>query len=87
MMTKTVRSRFDHAVGETVEGCQILEKKVISPPDPVEKRRGIYDYLVAVPPVPANPRVRREAPPARESFTRSTPDELGGGLIRRFPSR
>jgi hypothetical protein len=87
MMTKTVRSRFNHEVGENVEGCTILEKKVISPPDPVEKRRGIYDYLVEVPPVLANGRASRQAAPARESFTRSTPVEMGGGVIRRFPSR
>lgn len=86
-MTKTVRSRFDHQPGETIEGCQILEKIVIAPPDLIEKRRGIYDYLVEVPPAMATTRVSREAAPTRDSYTRSTPDEMGGGLIRRIPSR
>ena len=45
-MTKTVRSRFNHEVGESVEGCRILEKTVVAPPNEVERRRGIYDYLV-----------------------------------------
>jgi hypothetical protein len=88
-MTKTVRSRFNHEVGESVEGCKIVEKIVVSPPDPVEQRRGIYDYLVEVPPA-AIAKTRapsRQAAPARESYTRSTPDEMGGRVIRRVPSR
>ena len=48
-MTKTVRSRFNHDVGESVEGCKILEKSIVAPPNEVERRRGIYDYLVVVP--------------------------------------
>ena len=91
IMTKTVRSRFNHEVGESVEGFKILEKSVIAPPDPVEKRRGIYDYLVEMPPTIVKPRspreAAREAPPTRDSFTRSTPDERGGRVIRRIPSR
>ena len=87
MMTKTIRSRFNHEPGENIEGCKILEKKIVIPPDPVERRRGIYDYLVEVPPATATSRRPHEAAPARESYTRSTPDEMGGGLIRRFPSR
>jgi hypothetical protein len=91
-MTKTVRSRFDHEVGGIVEGCIILEKQIISPPDPVEKRRGIYDYLVEVPPAAMKPESSRksDAPrksaPERGSFTRSTPDERGG-VVRRVPPR
>ena len=95
-MTKTVRSRFNHEVGETVEGCKILEKRMIMPPDPVEKRRGVYDYLVEEPPAVAKPRSSRQprterpaasATPEPQSFTRATPDERGGRLIRRVPSR
>ncbi len=92
-MTRTVRSRFDHEVGGTVEGCTILEKRTVIPPDPVEKRRGIYDYLVEVPPVAMKPEPRAEktsAPrktvPERGSFVRSTPDERGV-VVRRLPSR
>ncbi|MGA3235613.1 MAG: hypothetical protein ABSG03_04890 [Bryobacteraceae bacterium] len=95
MTTKTVRSRFNHEVGESVEGYKILEKIVVAPPDLVERRRGIYDYLVEVPPETVKPRssreaggvATREAAPARDSFTRSTPDERGGRVIRRIPSR
>jgi hypothetical protein len=99
MMTKTVRSRFNHEVGESVEGCKILEKIVVAPPDLVERRRGIYDYLVEVPPSVATSRPSRGAAPARgtaptreaaltrDSYTRSTPDERGGRVIRRIPSR
>ena len=88
-MTKTVHSRFNHEVGEKVEGCTIVEKRIVAPPNPVEGRRGIYDYLVEVPPVVVQSHgSRKTAPvPAKESFTRSTPDEIGGGVIRRFPSR
>ena len=87
-MTKTVRSRFNHEVGERVEGCTILEKRVVAPPDEVERRRGIYDYLVEVQPavVKASPS-REAAAPARDSYTRSTPEEMGARLIRRVPSR
>jgi hypothetical protein len=97
MMTKTVRSRFNHEVGESVEGCKILEKSIIAPPDLIERRRGIYDYLVEVPPEIVKSRTStsreagreaaREAAPARDSYTRSTPDERGGRVIRRIPSR
>src|SRR5262249_25717295 len=100
MLTKTVRSRFDHQIGENVEGCKILERRVVIPPDPIEKRRGVYDYLVEVPPAPEKPapRARRAASPSssspssssssapQESFTRATPEEMGG-VIRRLPSR
>jgi hypothetical protein len=46
MLTKTVRSRFSHEVGEKVEGCTILEKRVVIPPNEEERRRGVYDYEV-----------------------------------------
>jgi hypothetical protein len=90
MITKTVRSRFSHEVGEKVEGCTILEKHVVIPPDPVERRRGVYDYLVEVPPVPEKSRSPRRAAAAAGSkadHTRATPDEMPNGLIRRLPSR
>jgi len=86
-MTKTVRSRFNHEVGERVEGCTILEKTVVAPPNETERRRGIYDYLVEVLPTVVKPPTGRQAAPTRDSYTRTTPDEIGGGLIRRFPSR
>ena len=96
-MTKTVRSRFNHDVGESVEGCKILEKSIVAQPDPVERRRGIYDYLVEMPPAVVKTRPAREAAssregsrevmPARDSYTRATPDEMGGRVIRRVPSR
>jgi hypothetical protein len=88
-MTKTIHTRFNHEVGEMVEGCKILEKSILSPPDPVERRRGIYDYLVEVPPTMVAPRrpSRREPAPNRDSFTRCTPDEHGSRLTRRIPSR
>ena len=78
-----------------MEGCVILERKVIMPPNPVERRLGIYDYLVEVPPAPEKPvkgsRPRETRKPAMsapsEGFTRATPDEHGGGLIRRMPQR
>ena len=97
MLTKTVRSRFSHEVGEKVEGCTILEKIVVAQPVPAEQRRGIYDYIVEVPPAPAKePRKRasrtgssepssRQTTP-QEGFTRASPDEMGG-VIRRLPSR
>jgi len=97
MITKTVRSRFPHEVGEKVEGCVILERRVVIPPNPAEMRRGVYEYVVEVPPAPAPaPKSRsprppsqpaREPAPAQESFTRATPEEMGGRLIRRLPSR
>jgi hypothetical protein len=86
-MTKTVRSRFNHEVGENVEGCKILEKSVIALPDEVERRRGIYDYLVEVQPAVVKATAARGAAPSRDSYTRSTPEEMGGRLIRRLPSR
>lgn len=100
MLTKTVRSRFSHEVGEKVEGCTILEKIVVAKPVPEEQRRGIYDYIVEVPPAPVKESRKRAAAPRpasssssnntrqtpSEGFTRATPDEMGG-VIRRLPSR
>lgn len=95
MLTKTVRSRFNHEVGEKVEGCTILEKRVVIPPDEAERRRGVYDYEVEVPPLVEKPRASRgSARPARvasnsatpDSYTRTTPEEMGS-VIRRIPSR
>ncbi|HEY1338422.1 MAG TPA: hypothetical protein VGF59_12970 [Bryobacteraceae bacterium] len=97
-MTKTVRSRFNHEVGEKVEGCTILEKRVIIPPEPAERRLGVYDYVVEAPPEPApapKTRVSRKSAPAEKpsrtapepgSFTRATPEEVGS-VIRRLPPR
>jgi hypothetical protein len=96
-MTKTVRSPFNHEVGGKVEGCTILEKRVVIPPNPDEKRRGIYDYVVEVPPTPAGvsgakaakTRTPKPAPAPKEGsagFTRATPEEVGG-VIRRIGSR
>jgi hypothetical protein len=88
-MTKTIRSRFNHEIGEQVEGCTILEKRVVIPPDPRERRLGVYDYLVEAPPQVAKERGRQKpaARPDPGSFTRSTPEEMGGRVIRRVPSR
>jgi hypothetical protein len=97
MLTKTVRSRFNHEVGEKVEGCTIIEKIVVAPPVPAEQRRGIYDYIVEVPPAPVKETRKRSPRPASgpttrassapsEGYTRATPDEMGG-VIRRLPSR
>src|SRR5437763_3386871 len=98
-LTKMVRSRFDHEVGEQVEGCTILEKRVIIPPEPRERRLGVYDYLVEAPPVVVKPRAPQKSSTSRssrsqssedsaqDSFTRATPEEMNGRLIRRIPSR
>lgn len=89
-MTKTVRSRFNHEVGSQVEGCTILEKTVIIPPNPAERRLGVYDYLVEAPPAPMKasaPSKSSSAASAKGSFTRATPEEMGGKVIRRVPSR
>ena len=95
MLTKTVRSRFSHEIGEKVEGCTILEKRVVIPPNEVERRRGVYDYEVEVPPMVEKPRTSRAvaaaarsaAPASPASFTRGTPEEMGSAVIRRIPPR
>jgi hypothetical protein len=91
MTTKTIRSRFDHQIGDLVEGCKVIERTVVIPPNEAERRRGVYDFLVEVPPAPAAaPKARspeRKAPATeRESYTRCTPEEAGS-VIRRLPSR
>ena len=88
-MTRTVRSRSNVEVGQQVEGCTIVEKRVVIPPHARERRLGVYDYLVEVLPVTVKPReTQKPSPaPATDSFTRSTPDEMKGRLIRRLPSR
>jgi hypothetical protein len=87
-MTKTIRSRFDHEVGGTVEGCTILEKRIVIPPVLAERRRGVYEYLVDVPPIAmkSSGSSRKPVAPERGSFTRSTPGERAG-VVRRLPSR
>jgi hypothetical protein len=96
-MTKTVRSPFNHEVGGKVDGCTILEKRVVIPPDPVEKRRGVYDYLVEVPPLPVTARSGKgassrssKAKPSESQgsagYTRATPEEMGS-VIRRIGGR
>jgi hypothetical protein len=90
MLTKTVRSRFSHEAGEKVEGCVILEKRVVIPPNPAEKRLGVYDYLVEVPPTAVKPHAARETRHGNGSAsgagTRTTP-EMHGTVIRRVSSR
>jgi len=86
VMTKTIRSQFVHEVGEMVEGFVILEKRTVIPPVPLERRRGVYDYLVEVSPIPMKGASGRKAVPERGSFSRSTPDERAG-VVRRVPSR
>ena len=90
MLTKTVRSRFAHGKGEKVEGCVILEKRIVIPPEPTERRLGVYDYLVEVPPETAKPHSARAAAhsngSSRASGTRTTP-EMHGTVIRRMSSR
>jgi hypothetical protein len=99
-MTKTIRSPFNHEVGGTVEGCTILEKREVIPPNPAEHRRGVYDYLVDVPPLPVGARSGKaasartakaaKAAPAQAGeaagYTRATPEEMGS-VIRRIGGR
>jgi len=85
-MTKTIHSRFDHEVGGLVEGCTILEKRTLIPPEPAVRRRGVYEYLVEVPPIAMKGDSARKKVPERGSFTRSTPEQRSG-VVRRVPSR
>jgi hypothetical protein len=88
-MTRTIRSRFDHEVGGMVEGCTILEKCTVIPPEPAERRRGVYEYVVEGPQpaaIKSSDFSRKPVTPERGSFVRSTPDDRGG-VIRRVPSR
>ncbi|HLY20204.1 MAG TPA: hypothetical protein VKR61_23415 [Bryobacteraceae bacterium] len=86
MLTKTVRSRFAHEPGEMIEGCVILEKHTVIPPDEIERRRGVYDYLVEVPPMAEKPKAARVATAPAGTGTRMTP-EMHGTVIRRMSSR
>jgi hypothetical protein len=85
-MTKTIRSQFVHEIGGVVEGFTILERRTVIPPVPLERRRGVYDYLVDVPPAAMKGDTARKTVPERGSFTRSTPEERTG-VVRRLPSR
>ena len=92
-MTKTVRSPFNHEVGGTVEGCTILEKRVVIPPDPTERRRGVYDYLVDVPPLPesarsgktASSRPGKASSPRAASSASAAPAQGPAGFTRATP--
>lgn len=88
-MKKTIRSRMNCEIGQQVEGCTVLEKRIVIPPEPRERRLGVYEYVVEAPPAVEKPRASRRGASAPEppSFTRSTPDEMVGRLIRRLPSR
>lgn len=97
MMTETIRSRSNREVGQEVEGKTILEKRVVIAPDPVNKRLGVYEYVVAAsrqdkkPPSASNSNGRRTSNggsgSASEGSSRLTPEERGIGLIRRLGSR
>ena len=60
----------------------ILEKKIIIAPDPVNKRLGVYEYVVA-----SRETEKRPAATSGPDFVRQTPGERGLGLIRRLGSR
>ena len=84
-MMRTIRSRFNHEVGGMVEGCIILEKRIVIPPEPTTRRLGVYEYIVEGPPLAAkrsSNSPRKPLAPERGSFSRSTPDERAG-VIRR----
>jgi hypothetical protein len=85
-MTRVVRSQFDHEVGGTVEGCIILERRTVIPPLLAERRRGVYEYVVEVPPTPMQTDLARKVAPERGFFTRSTPGDRAG-VVRRLPPR
>jgi hypothetical protein len=91
MMTETIRSRSNREIGQEVEGKTILEKKVVIAPDPVNKRLGVYEYVVEVsrqdkkPPSASNG--SRRSGNGGEGSSRLTPEERGIGLIRRLGSR
>src|ERR1019366_2874060 len=77
VMTKTIRSPFNHEVGGTVEGCAILEKRVVIPPNPAEHRRGVYDYLVDVPPLPVGARSGKAASARTAKAAKAAPAQAG----------
>jgi hypothetical protein len=87
MITKTIRSRSRCEVGGKVEGCTVLEKSIIIAPDLIERRLGVYDYivefeapLVVAAKLKAKPKAkgRRKTAPATEpaSFSPSTAYEM-----------
>jgi hypothetical protein len=96
-MTETIRSRSNREVGQEVEGKTILEKKIVIPPDPANKRLGVYEYVVAAsrqdkkPPSATTAGSRSSHSSnhgdGNEGSTRLTPEERGIGLIRRLGSR
>ena len=91
-MTETIRSRSNREIGQVVEGKTILEKRIVIAPDPVNKRLGVYEYVVAVsrqdkkPPSASNGN-RGGSTTGGEGASRLTPEERGIGLIRRLNSR
>jgi hypothetical protein len=98
MMTETIRSRSNREIGQEVEGKTILEKRVVIAPDPVNKRLGVYEYVVAVSrqdkkPPSASTGTRASSSRGssnnggNEGSSRLTPEERGIGLIRRLGSR
>jgi|SRR6476469_7575110 hypothetical protein len=102
-MTETIRSRSNREIGQEVEGKTILDKKVVIAPDPVNKRLGVYEYIVEASkqdkkPPSASSSGSRSSSSGRSSASRSsnggdagstrlTPEERGIGLIRRLGSR
>jgi hypothetical protein len=97
-MTETIRSRSNREIGQEVEGKTILEKRVVIAPDPVNKRLGVYEYIVEASkqdkkPPAASSSGNRSSSNGRSSSggdagsTRLTPEERGIGLIRRLGSR
>src|SRR5690348_6282436 len=100
MMTETIRSRSNREIGQEVEGKTILEKKIIIAPDPLNKRMGVYEYVVAAsrqdkkPPAASSSRSSSNGASTKSNSnggnagsTRLTPEERGIGLIRRLGSR
>jgi hypothetical protein len=96
-MTEMIRSRSNREIGQEVEGKTILEKKVVIAPDPVNKRLGVYEYVVAAskqdkkPPSASSrngsPAGSRASAVGSAGSTRLTPEERGVSLIRRLGSR
>ena len=81
-MSKTIRSRSNREIGQEVEGKTILEKRVVIPPDPVNRRLGVYEYTVA-----SRLSENKPSPANTTGFVRQTPEEHGGGVTRRINSR
>ena len=85
-MSETIRSRSNREIGQEVEGKTILEKRVVIPPDPVNRRLGVYEYVVASRLSEKKPSLS-PSPANTAGFVRQTPEEHGGGLTRRINSR